>query len=165
MKAVRCSITGHLNLFQQSFKLHFCEETRQDVISSHKSCSNFSPLPSLFPTMLHMAALLIRNCPKKGNRVFVLIGTRCWVDKLSFFFLPRYEINHMTKRKGCKQATQARNRSFQGNTSFTDNFAKQPLAKTISFPRCFFIQDNLNGRTSLQDEKLTCNSYFCLRSL
>ena len=138
-KAVRCSITGHMNLFPQSPTLHYCEETRQKVHSSHKTVTKADrifPLARSFPNHATYGYAFNKKLCSKGNREFVLIGTRCWMDKLLFLFLPRYEINHMTKRKGCKQPTQARNRSFQGNASVTDNFAKQLLAIRIP-PNCF----------------------------
>lgn len=94
------------------------------------------PLARTFPNHATYGYAFNKKLCSKGNREFVLTGTRCWMDKLLFLFLPRYEINHMTKRKGCKQPTQTRNRSFQGNTSVTDNFAKQLLAIKIP-PNCF----------------------------
>lgn len=102
-----------------------------------KKLFKFVTFAKPFPNHATYSYAFNQKLCNKGNREFVLIGTRCWMDKLSFFFLPRYEINHMTKRKGCKQPTQARNRSFQGNASFTDNFAKQLLAIRIQ-PNCFF---------------------------
>ena len=165
------SITGHMNLFPQSTILHYCEETRQKVHSSHKTVTKADqifPLARSFPNHATYGYAFNKKLCSKGNREFVLIGTRCWMDKLLFLFLPRYEINHMTKRKGCKQPTQARNRSFQGQRFSYWQFCQTTICNqdtTKLFQFRYINNKASNGSASLQGETLTCNSCFCLRSL
>lgn len=128
--------------FNKAKALLLCRNKTRHLVSTQnydKTLIKFFNLAKPFLDHATYSYAFNQKLCTKGNRAFVLTGTRCWMDKLLFFFLPRYEINHMTKRKGCKQPTQARNRSYQGNAWFTNNFPKQLLAVNTTklfYSRC-----------------------------